>query len=84
MGERMCYTTDRVRDARGAQVVVQVGDREVTVEGRAAVMVAWLASNWQRVDSAERGQVAFDFAGTKVTPSVREVSRELLVQLETR
>ena len=81
MDERMCYNIDTIRAAKGARVVVQMENQVIHVEGRAAVMVAWLASNWQRLGEAERGQVAFDFAGTKVTPSVREVDRELLVQL---
>lgn len=56
-----------------ARAVVSVDGKEMVVEGRAAVMVAYLAENQHRVNPAEKGEMTFSFGHAGVTPSLRAV-----------
>ena len=56
-----------------AQVVVEIGKDRVRVEGRAAVMIAWLAKHWEMVNTPEKGDVTFNYGREQVSPAFRGV-----------
>lgn len=62
-----------------ARVVVSVEGKEVVVEGRAAVMVAYLAKNQDRVNVAEKGDVTFNFGHGEMTPKIVAIDAQLVV-----
>jgi len=62
-----------------AQVVVLVGENRIAVEGRAAVMIAYLAEHAQRVNVAEKGAVTFNFCATDITPEIRAIDTPMTV-----
>ena len=67
-----------------ARVVVVIGGDEVQVPGRAGEMIRFLASNWERVNVAEKGDVTFNFARAEITPKVYAIDPQLRVPGEPR
>ena len=65
-----------------AQLIVQADGERVMVEGRTAVMVAYLAANAGRVNVAQKGNVTFDFAEAEITPRITAIDAPLSVRCD--
>lgn len=59
----LCYS-----DGMTTPLMVQDGRRVTNLEGRAAVIVRWIAARADRLNSRQRVKLEFDCAGHKVRP----------------
>lgn len=67
-----------------AQAVVAVNGEQVQVEGRAATMIAYLATQASRVNVPQKGSVTFHFADAEITPNIVAIDTPLSVNGQVR